>query len=114
MVKSMRIADQIALNPVSEGTDTSSPVSELVVNGVPTGKCVNGAVLEAAVEWNSFHLLFLTDDIPHEEMLRVALLNADLDVVDEALIGNPYATGSFSSLELCGTDAVRFQFIGGS
>jgi hypothetical protein len=113
IVNNMRIADQIALNPISEATDALPPVSELVVSGVPTGKRVSGAILEGAVEWDSFRLLFLTDDIPHEEMLRVALLNAELDVVDEALIGGPYSTGSFSSLELCEPDAVRFRFIGG-
>jgi hypothetical protein len=110
----MRIADQIALNPISEATDASSPVSELVVGGVPTGKRISGATLEGAVEWDSFYLLFLTDDIPHEEMLRVILLSAELEVVDEALIGGPYSTGSFSSLELSGTNAVRFRFIGGA
>jgi len=110
----MRIADQIALATISEATDASSPVSELVVSGVRTGKRISGAILEGAVEWDSFYLLFLTDDIPHEEMLRVALLNAELEVVDEALIGGPYSTGSFSSLELCGTDSVRFRFVGGS
>jgi hypothetical protein len=71
-------------------------------------------VLEAAVEWGSFCLLLLTDDIPYEEMLRVVLLDADLDVVDEALIGSPYSTGSSSSLELCGPDVVSFRFIGES
>jgi hypothetical protein len=71
----MRIADQIALKPIFEATDHSSPISELVINGVPSGKRVEGATLEAAVEWNSLYLLFLTDDIPHEEMLRVLLLN---------------------------------------
>ena len=84
------------------------------MGGVPTGKRISGAILGGAVEWDSFYLLFLTDDIPYEEMLRVVLLDAKLDVVDEALIGGPYATGSFSSLELHGTDAVRFRFIGGS
>lgn len=114
LVDGMRIAEQIALKPLAEARDDVPPVSELLLNGLPTGKRVDGATLEGAVEWTSFYLLLLTDDVPHEEMLRVALLNAELDVVDVALIGNPYCTGSFSSLELVGSDTVKFRFIGGS
>lgn len=108
----MRITDQLTLEPISTATSTTSPVSELVVEGVATGKRVAGATLEGAAQWNSVYLLLLTDDIPYEEVLRVVLLDAHLDVVDEALIGSPYCTGAFSSLEVCDADAVKFRFIG--
>ena len=110
----MRIATQITLNPISESTEERPPTSELVLNGVPTGRRIHGAILEAAVEWNSLYLVFLTDDIPHEEMLRIVLLDEELNVLDRALIGAPYSSGSFSSLELCEPDTVKFHFIGGS
>jgi len=110
----MRIATQITLNPISESTEEQPPTSELVLNGVPTGRRIHGAILEAAVEWNSLYLVFLTDDIPHEEMLRIVLLDEELNVLDTALIGAPYSSGSFSSLELREPDTVKFHFIGGS
>jgi hypothetical protein len=67
----MRIADQVTLKLVTEGSDDSSPRSELVLNSIPTGTHIQGATLEAAVEWNSYYLLFTTDDVPYEEMLRI-------------------------------------------
>ena len=110
----IRVADQITLKLVTEGSDDSSPTSELVLNSIPSGRHIQGATLEAAVEWNSYYLLFTTDDVPHEEMLRIVLLDQNLNVLDTALIGSPYSTGSFSSLELFEPDTVKFRFIGGS
>jgi hypothetical protein len=110
----MRIADQVTLKLVTEGSDDSSPRSEFVLNSIPTGTHIEGATLEAAVEWNSYYLLFTTDDVPYEEMLRIVLLDPTLEVLDSALIGSPYSTGSFSSLELLEPDTVKFRFIGGS
>jgi hypothetical protein len=60
IINDMRIADQLVLKPISEAADALPPGSELVVSGVPTGKRVSGAILEGAVEWDSFHLLFLS------------------------------------------------------
>lgn len=111
---SMRISDQITLRLISEATQDASPISEILINNVPTGKRVEGVVLEVAVEWGSFCLLFLTDDIPNEEMLRVLLLDHNLEPVDSAVIGNPYSTGFFSLLELREPDTVRFRFMGGA
>ena len=110
----MRVAHHITLRPVSEGTETTSPTSEIVLNGVPTGRHLEGATLEAAVEWNSSYLLFITDDVPNEEMLRIVLLDRELRVLDTAMIGSPYSTGSFSALELRKPNMVMFRFIGGS
>jgi len=110
----MRVSDRLTLNRISEGTEEAPPTSELVLNGVPTGRTIQGTTLEAAVEWNSLLLIFVTDDVPFEEMLRVILLDEDLNVVDRALIGSPYSTGAFSSLELRAPDTVKFHFIGGS
>lgn len=110
----MRVADQITLRRISEAAEVAPPTSEIALNGVPTGRRIEGATLEAAVEWSSAYLLFITDDVPYEEMLRIVLLDRNLDVLDSALIGGPYSTGSFSSLELRAPDTVRFRFIGGS
>jgi hypothetical protein len=108
----MRIADELTTKLQNEGGDEKEPKSEVVIGGVPTGKLVPGAVLEAAIQWTSCYLLFMTDDVPHEEMLRIVLLDNQMTLVDSVLIGGPYTTGSFSSLELSEPNKVCFRFIG--
>ncbi len=45
-------------------------------------------------------------------MLSIHLLDAGLDLLDSALLGAPYSTGSFSDLEVTGPKTVSFRFIG--
>jgi hypothetical protein len=95
------------------GTDEGEiPTSEVLVHGKSTGKLISGAVLEAAVHWENRYLLFMTDDVPFEEMLSIHLLDAKMNVLDSALVGSPYSSGAFTSLELSEPDTVRFRFIG--
>lgn len=108
----MRIASQFTLFLSSDSTETCSPASHLFANGMPTGKSIQGAVLEAVVEWNSQYLMFVTDDIPYEESLHIVLLDAAFEVIDSASIEAPYTTGSFSSLALHEPDTVEFRFLG--
>jgi hypothetical protein len=84
-----------------------------MVAGVPTGKVIAGAILRAALRWGQFLLLFLTDDLPFEDTLRMYLLDQDLTVVDSARMGAMYSTGIFSALDLTEQDTVRFQFFDG-
>ena len=92
--------------------DDETPVSDIWLHGSPTGKRVPGAVLEAAVELDRHYMLFMTDDVPFEETLGIFLLDDRLNVVDSARLGGLYSTGSFSALELCEPNTVRFRFIG--
>jgi hypothetical protein len=110
----MHIDDQLTARKVNQDSESESPRSELIIDGIPTGQIVPGAVLEAAVEWKSCHLVFMTDDVPFEEMLRILLLDSQLKLLDSAQIGGPYSTGSFSSLTLREPDTVQFRFIGGT
>lgn len=57
-------------------------------------------------------MLFMTDDVPFEEMLSIHLLDAQMEVLDTALIGSPYSSGSFTSLLLVEPNTVQFRFIG--
>jgi hypothetical protein len=50
--------------PPSLCTDTELACSELLQAGKRTGIVVTGAVLEAAVEWKNYRIVFVTDDIP--------------------------------------------------
>ncbi|GGC20230.1 hypothetical protein GCM10011572_46970 [Pseudoduganella buxea] len=80
--------------------------------GKPTGKAVIGAVLETALKWQDFLLLLVTDDILHEDTLRIYLLDSQLHIVDWATIGAMYATGALSQLDLSAEDEISFHFMG--
>jgi hypothetical protein len=109
--KSLRLASEVQARR-KPGSDAAVPVSEILIHQRPTGKLVSGAILETAVGWNNSYLLFMTDDLPFEDMLGIYLLDSDLELLDSARIGGAYTTGSFRGLELEDPNTVRFHFIG--
>lgn len=106
-------APEYSIRVITPPTPELTPQSEITVAGVPTGKIIAGAILRAALRWGEFVLLFLTDDVPFEDTLRMYLLDQDLTVVDSARMGAMYSTGIFSDLDLTEPDTVRFQFFDG-
>jgi len=93
--------------------DPKTIQSRVFLNGEATQTVVAGAYLEACIEWRDKYLLFMTDDIPHEDMLNIHLLNQDLELLDSATLGTMYSTGSFSDLQVIGESSLSFRFIGG-
>lgn len=87
--------------------------SRIIAAGRDTGQVVAGEILEAAVQWANHHLLFITDDTPFEEYLRIYLLDAHWKIVDCAVLGAMYSTGLFSDLELAPPNFLHFKFFGG-
>ncbi len=71
---------------------------------------MTGEVLEAAVEWHGYRIAFLTDDIPFEDMLRIYMFDANMVLVDAAVLGAMYSTGTFAELTLQPPDAIAFRF----
>lgn len=110
----MRIASEVSARRVEgEGeADSAPPASEILVDGRATGRVISGALLEAAVEAGENWLLFLTDDVPYEDALSIHLLDTRWHLLDSALLGAAYCTGSFGALRLEPPDKVRFRFIG--
>ena len=106
-------ADHYALRTITPPTSEQVPSCELMISDTPTGKVLDGAFLEAALAWGVLLLLFITDDVPYEEGLRIVLLDRDFNTLDSALIGAMYSTGVFSDLDLTEADTVRFRFFGG-
>jgi hypothetical protein len=92
--------------------ENAVPESEIILRGTPTGKTVNGAVLEAAVAWEDFYLLLTTDDIPFEEKLNMSLFDQHLNLLDSAALGGMYTTGSFRLLDMIEPNIISFRFIG--
>ena len=106
-------APEYSIRVITPPTPELTPQSEIMVAGVPTGRVIAGAILRAALSWEEFVLLFLTDDVPFEDALRMYLLDRDLAVVDSARMGAMYSTGIFSNLDITEPDTVRFQFFQG-
>lgn len=102
----------LSLRLVNDATDTAMPHSEIIFGGRPTNIIVEGAFLEAALQWNDYVVAFMTHDIPFEESLRIYLFDRQCRTIDSAWIGMMYSTGSFSHLELTGPNTVSFQFMG--
>ena len=88
------------------------PQSEIIVSGESTRKLIDGVILEAAIQWDGHDLVFITDDIPNEDSLRIYLFDSQLTLVDSATLGAMYSTGSFGDLELLPPNVVRFEFFG--
>jgi hypothetical protein len=105
---------EISTKLVRESSGSELPKSEIFLAGEATGKHVAGAILEAAISWRNFYLLFMTDDIPQEDTLGIYLLDQNLGLIDSAILGAMYSTGSFSSLELIPPNTIGFRFIGGT
>ncbi len=108
----MRTARELTTRLARGADEGEVPTSEVLVNGTSTGKLISGAVLEAAVQWENRYLLFMTDDTPFEEMLSIHLLDAQMNMLDSALIGSAYSSGAFTMLDLNEPNIVRFRFIG--
>lgn len=71
---------------------------------------LDGAVLEACFQTDDCYLVFMTDDCPYEECLRIYLLDSDFSILDAVTLGRIYSTGIFQLLGLTEPDTVSFQF----
>jgi len=104
---------ECAIRPRRPYTGQAMATSEIIIDGRATALVVTGAILEAAVGWEDKRLLFLTDDILHEDTLRMVLLDAQHRIIDSAALGTAYSTGVFSDLQLLPPNELTFRFIGG-
>jgi hypothetical protein len=108
----LRFADEITLRPAADRG--AVPHGELVIAGRPTGLCVPGKVLEAAVAVGERYLVFLTEGVTIEERLSIHLVSADGRLLDTAGAGLMSALGVFARLKLAPPRQVTFQFLGES
>ncbi|MYM41079.1 hypothetical protein [Duganella qianjiadongensis] len=107
-------APDFSIRRVVESSSETVPISEVIIAGAATGKLLEGAVFEAALRWNDYVLIFLTNDVPFEDSLNIYLLDRHLNVVDYALMYAAYSTGIFSRLDLSEANTARFHFLGES
>lgn len=107
----LQISTELTLRQVVPPRDNRFARSEVLLNDQSTGTLLDGHILEAAVRHDRGWVLFVTDDIPYEEALRIYGLDSRMKLVDSAKIGWPYATGSFAGLRLEPPCAVHFRFM---
>ena len=108
-----KISDQeFSTKIINQADDHTLQKSQIFIHGKATGSVIVGAILEACVRINEYYLVFMTDDIPSEDMLHIYLFNQELNLLDSVTIGSAYATGSFRSFELFEPSTVKFNFIG--
>ncbi|SDU15735.1 hypothetical protein [Halopseudomonas salegens] len=104
--------DILATKVVSDGDDYTLTQSQVFLRGVGTETILAGAILELCVGFHDSYVVFMSDDIPSEDMLRIYLLNNNAHVIESVTIGAPYSTGSFRFSELIEPDMVAFNFTG--
>lgn len=105
-------ANAISIRIITPGTDDVTPISELVVDGRPTGLHLEGALLEAAIHCDAGLLLLMTDDYSFEDGLHIYLVDPGFVLLDSASMGWAYADALFSDLRLQPPDTVLFRFLG--
>lgn len=111
----LHLSDQIAILPATAAGSDQPPRGELCIGGRSTGLRLSGVVLEAALRCDAGWLLFLTDDVPFEDMLSIHLVDpAGTLRLDSAHIGSAYATGNFRALQIQPPDTLQFHFMGGT
>jgi len=107
------LPSDVSLRLASPWSETALACSAIIADGRDTGQVVAGEILEAAIEWSHHRLLFVTDNIPFEDHLRIYLFDTQWKIVDAATLGAMYSTGVFSGLELQPPASLRFRFFGG-
>jgi len=112
LVKRLLPSD-VSLRLESPWSETALACSRIIADGNETGQVVTGEILEAAIQWTHHRLLFITDNIPFEDHLRIYLFDAEWKILDSATLGAMYSTGVFSGLELQPPASLQFKFYGG-
>jgi hypothetical protein len=97
---------------VREPSNEQSPLVQLRLQGRDAGPPIAGATLERAFRLDDGrYLLFLTDDVPYEEALRVYLLDHDGAVLDGIILGSAYVTGSLQDVTIENDATIAFSFV---
>ena len=93
---------------------SSTYKSSVSIEGKQVNQEIEGVYFELCLKLKQQYLVFMTDDIPGEDMLHIHLLAEDLSIIDSATIGGMYSTGSFKNLSIQEPNQVKFNFIGGN
>lgn len=102
----------IAIHESWPASEKNAPTCRLIIEDKPSAHRFEGCILEAALKCDTGYLIFLTDDIPHEDSLNIYLVDHSGAPKDTARIGSIYSTGSFGDLNMEQPDKATFRFMG--
>jgi hypothetical protein len=91
---------------------TSTSKSEIIFEGKVVDKSIDGTYLELCIKRNNEYFVFMTDDIPDEDMLHIHLLDERFNLIDSVTIGGIYSTGTFENVSVQEPNHISFNFIG--
>ena len=91
---------------------TSLLNSEIIFEGEVVHKSIDGTYLELCIKRNNEYFVFMTDDIPDEDMLHIHLLDEGFNLIDSVTIGGIYSTGKFQNVSVQEPNHISFNFIG--
>ncbi len=101
---------------LARGASEESHSSELLRDGRACGSRVEGTDLEAEFQLElpegRAHLLFVTHDTPHEEILHLYLVAEDGRILEHRELGGAYAPGVLKEVEIVSNRELRFHFQG--
>lgn len=86
--------------------------SEVWLDGRPTGRAVQGCVLEAQFELDHCYLLMTTEGHPYEEALHLTLIGRDRELLEERTLAIPYRPGVLRNVDIVSDARVEFSFFG--
>ncbi|GAA3928927.1 hypothetical protein [Litoribacillus peritrichatus] len=96
----------------SDPDSVTDPLVQLTFGGNDVGSPVKGACLAQQYHLSELgYLLFLTDNVPYEETLRIYLVTEEAKVIDELEFGGNMVTGTLDIIDLNGKDTIVFSFI---
>ncbi|MGK0273541.1 MAG: hypothetical protein ACI88H_004222 [Cocleimonas sp.] len=104
--------DKFTTQLLRESDSIKEPLVQLILKGKKVGPPIKGAYLEKQYCISGLgYLLFLTDDVPYEETLRIYLVNENAEVVDGLEFGSSMATGTLEIVDVENEDSIVFSFI---
>ncbi|PCM44932.1 hypothetical protein [Marinobacter sp. ANT_B65] len=108
----MEKTDQFSSRLLKSSDDSQTPCLQLIKGDEPFGSPQKGALIEAQYQVDDDrYLLFITDDVPYEETLRIYLIAGNAEVLDSLEFGGYLANGTLEGLNVVGEQSIEFSFI---
>ncbi|AMX01934.1 hypothetical protein [Microbulbifer thermotolerans] len=108
----MEKIDRFSSNLLKSSDNSQAPYLQLIKGNEPFSGQLKGALIVAQYHlYDGHYLLFITDDIPYEETLRIYLIASNAEVLDSLEFGGYLANGTLEDLNIVGEQAIEFNFI---
>lgn len=108
----MKSCNIFSIRVLREPDSAATPLSQLMISGEDVGQPIEGACLEQQYFMPDLgYLLFLTDNVPYEETLRIYLVDKIYTVIDGLEFGGNMVTGELDNISIKNSNMIEFSFI---